>query len=203
MPAPPSRSRRTALRMLAGTAAVAPLAGAAWPRLAQAQALPPTPSCDAHEAPTARQTEGPFYKRSPPGRGSLVEPGMPGERLLLGGQVLTTGCRPLPGTVLDFWQADAKGEYDNDGFRLRGHVVADAGGRYRIETIVPGPYPGRTRHLHVRLQPPQGPMLTTQLYFPDEPLNLRDALYTPALQMSLARSRDAAQGRFDFILRVA
>ena len=31
------------------------------------------------------------------------------------------------GALLDFWQADAKGHYDNSGFRLRGHQFADAG----------------------------------------------------------------------------
>ena len=197
---PPWRSRRSALRMLVRTAATTPFV-AAWQQLAQAQALPLTPSCGANEAPTASQTEGPFYKRSTPQRSSLIEPGMPGERLLLSGHVTTTDCRSLPDTVLDFWQADAMGRYDNEGFRLRGHVITDAHGRYRLETIIPGGYPGRTRHIHVKLRPPGGRVLTTQLYFPDEPLNLRDAIYSPALQMSLAYSKDAAQGRFHFVVR--
>lgn len=196
----PLRSRRSALRWLARTAGVTPFV-AAWQQLAQAQSLPPTPSCGASESPTVSQTEGPFYKRSTPQRNSLIEPGMPGERLMLSGYVMTTGCRSLPDTVLDFWQADATGRYDNEGYRLRGHVIADARGRYQLETIVPGGYPGRTRHIHVKLQPPAGRVLTTQLYFPDEPLNLRDAIYTPALQMKLARGRDAAQGTFHFVLR--
>ena len=203
MPAdPPLRSRRSALRRLARTAGITPFV-ATWQQLAQAQSLPPTPSCGASESPTASQTEGPFYKRSTPKRSSLIEPGMPGARLTLSGYVMTTGCRPLPDTVLDFWQADATGRYDNEGYRLRGHVVADAHGRYRLETIIPGGYPGRTRHIHVKLQPLQGRVLTTQLYFPDEPLNLRDAIYTPALQMKLARGRDATEGTFHFVLRAA
>jgi protocatechuate 3,4-dioxygenase beta subunit len=203
MPAgPPLCSRRSALQVFARTAGITPWI-AAWPQLVQGQALPPTPSCGAGEAPTASQTEGPFYKRSTPQRNSLIEPGMPGERLLLSGHVTTTGCRPLPNTVLDFWQADATGRYDNEGFRLRGHLTTDADGRYRLETIIPGGYPGRTRHIHVKLQPPGGRVLTTQLYFPDEPLNLRDVIYTPALQMTLARGKDAAQGTFHFVVPAA
>ena len=128
---------------------------------------------------------------------------MTGDRLVLSGFVLTTDCKPLPGALLDFWQADAKGNYDNDGFRLRGHVLADAQGRYRVETIMPGAYPGRTRHIHVKVQPPGGRVLTTQLYFPDEPGNQRDGIYSPALQMALARGPEAAQGSFNFVLRRA
>ena len=195
-----SRSRRIALLALARGAGGVSLA-AGWPALLHAQALPPTPACGADEAPTAPQTEGPFYKRATPERTSLVESGMDGERLTLVGQVVTTGCRPLPGTWLDFWQADAHGQYDTEGYRLRGHVIAGADGRYRLETIVPGGYPGRTRHIHVKVRPPGGRVLTTQLYFPDEPLNLRDGLYMPALQMRLARDAQGANGRFDFVLR--
>ncbi len=39
-------------------------------------------------------------------------------------------------------------------------------GRYTLETIVPGEYPGRTQHIHVKVQAPNGPILTTQIYFP-------------------------------------
>jgi len=199
---PASRSRRRALRTLAQSAALTPLV-AAWPPLARAQTLPPTPSCGASESPTASQTEGPYYKRSTPLRSSLIEPGVTGDRLVLSGFVLTTDCKPVPGAVLDFWHADAKGNYDNEGFRLRGHVLADAQGRYRLETIVPGLYPGRTRHIHVKVQPSGGRVLTTQLYFPDDAGNQRDGLYAPALQMSLTRGGEAAQGSFNFVLRRA
>src|SRR3712207_6926313 len=48
-----------------------------------------------------------------------------------------TRCRPVAGALLDFWQADARGEYDNSGFRLRGHQFADSRGRYRLRTVVP------------------------------------------------------------------
>lgn len=199
---PASRSRRRALRTLAQGAALTPLV-AAWPALVRGQSLPATPSCGANESPTASQTEGPYYKRSTPQRSSLVEPGIAGERLALSGYVLTTDCKPVPGAVLDFWHADAKGDYDNDGFRLRGHVLADAQGRWQIETIVPGMYPGRTRHIHVKVQPPGGRVLTTQLYFPDDPGNRRDGLYAPALLMTLTRGPQQATGSFNFVLRRA
>jgi len=149
---------------------------------------------------TPSQTEGPYYKPNTPMRASLLEPGMPGTKLVIEGSVLTTGCKPVPRAMLDFWQADATGRYDNAGYRLRGHQLTDESGRYRLETIVPAEYPGRTRHIHVKIQAPGQPALTTQLYFPDGAENRRDSIFDPALVM---RVRDADGGRlatFDFIL---
>jgi protocatechuate 3,4-dioxygenase beta subunit len=126
---------------------------------------------------------------------------MPGRRIVIEGSVLTTDCRPISRALVDFWQADDRGEYDNAGYRLRGHQFTDDAGRYRLETIVPGHYPGRTRHLHVRVQAPNGPVLTTQLYFPDEPANQRDGIFTPELVMKV---RDVDAGKlatFDFVLQ--
>jgi protocatechuate 3,4-dioxygenase beta subunit len=71
------------------------------------------------------------------------------------------------------------------GFRLRGHQFTDGAGRYRLDTIVPGVYPGRTRHIHVRVQAPNGPLLTTQLYFPGETENRRDGIFNPKLLMAV------------------
>jgi protocatechuate 3,4-dioxygenase beta subunit len=133
-----------------------------------AQPLSPTPECRDADEPTLRQTEGPFFKPSSPERAELIEPGMAGQPIELVGFVLTRRCKPVPGALVDLWHANAKGEYDNSGFHLRGHVRADADGRYRFRTIVPGVYEGRTRHFHVKVAPPSGRLLTTQLYFPGE-----------------------------------
>jgi protocatechuate 3,4-dioxygenase beta subunit len=103
-------------------------------------------------AATPSQTEGPYYKPNTPMRASLLEPGMPGTKLVIEGSVLTAACKPVPRAMLDFWQADATGRYDNSGYRLRGHQLTNEAGRYRLETIVPAEYPGRTRHIHVKVQ---------------------------------------------------
>ncbi len=170
------------------------------PPPASGRTLPATPACEDGDEPTAAQTEGPFFTPDSPRRRSLLEPSMDGVGLVLTGTVLSTGCRPLAGTLLDFWQADATGEYDNEGYRLRGHQRADGGGRFRLETIVPAPYPGRTSHLHVRVQPRGGAALTTQLYFPGEPLNDDDGLFAEELVMALTGSGQSRRGRFDFVL---
>jgi protocatechuate 3,4-dioxygenase beta subunit len=100
------------------------------------------------------------------------------------------------------WHADETGEYDNRGFRYRGHVFTDAGGRFRFETILPAPYPGRTRHYHVKLVSAGRHLLTTQLYFPNDPMNARDGLYQRELDLALADAGERLAGRFDFVLDV-
>jgi protocatechuate 3,4-dioxygenase beta subunit len=150
---------------------------------------------------TPAQTEGPYFKAGSPQRASLLEPGLGGTRLVLTGRVLTTRCRPLVGARLDFWQANARGVYDNSGYRLRGHQATDANGRFQLTTIVPGEYAGRTEHIHVKVTPRGGSALTTQLYFPGVARNEEDGIFDSRLLM---RVRDTAAGRratFDFAVR--
>jgi len=149
--------------------------------------------------PTLRQTEGPFFTPNSPKRTSLVESGSSAARLVLIGTVLSAQCKPVPNALLDFWHSDEAGAYDNRGFRYRGHQHADAQGRYRLETIVPAEYPGRTRHIHVKVQAPGGRILTTQLYFPGDPGNKRDGLYRPELEMKKAGPGEAS---FDFVVQL-
>jgi protocatechuate 3,4-dioxygenase beta subunit len=121
--------------------------------------------------------------------------------LVLSGRVLTTGCRPIRGALLDFWQADAGGRYDNRGYRLRGPQLTDADGRYRLTTVVPGLYPGRTRHIHVKARHPRGRLLTTQLYFPGVGRNEDDPLFDRALLIAVRRGEGGRRrGHFDFVL---
>jgi protocatechuate 3,4-dioxygenase beta subunit len=104
--------------------------------------------------------------------------------------------------VVDLWHADENGEYDNIGFRYRGHVTTSPDGAFRFRTIVPALYPGRTRHYHVKVQAPGSRLLTTQLYFPDEPTNLRDGLFKRELLMRVADTGDGLAGRFDFVVNI-
>jgi protocatechuate 3,4-dioxygenase beta subunit len=178
-------------RRLLGTALVLPLIA----RPAFGQSAPLTPSCGNDTPP---QTEGPFFTPQSPEKISLLERDAPADaRFVLTGIVLSRQCKPVAGALVDFWHSDHKGEYDNDGYRYRAHQRTDGQGRYRFETIVPGLYPGRTRHFHVKVQAPGGRMLTTQLYFPGEPANQRDRIYRPDLEVKIARP---GEGSFDFVV---
>lgn len=188
----PAEGRRRAM-ITAATTAIA--IAASWP--IRSRSAPLTPGCG---APTHPQTEGPYFKRQSPRRADFVEPGIEGQTLMLTGGVSDAACRPIAGALIDVWHADAVGRYDNTGFRLRGHFFSDAQGRFALRTIVPGAYPGRTRHLHLRLQPPGGRVLTTQLYFPDDPGNPRDGLFDPALLMKIGGSGAVREAAFAFVL---
>jgi len=169
-------------------------------RRASGQPLSLTPACGESSEQTPSQTPGPFYTPDSPRRSSLVEPGSRAERLVVAGLVLSPRCAPVANALLDFWHCDEAGHYDNRGFRYRGHFFTDAKGRYRLETIVPGEYPGRTRHIHVKVQAPGGRILTTQLYFPDEPRNRSDWIYRPELTMQVSRKMGRRAARFDFVV---
>ena len=82
-----------------------------------------------------------------------------------------------PRALIDFWQCDARGVYDNEGYRFRGHQLTDAKGRYTLFTVVPGLYTGRTKHIHVKVQAPGEPVLTTQLFFPGVAGNASDGIF--------------------------
>jgi protocatechuate 3,4-dioxygenase beta subunit len=211
----PDETRRRVIRAIAfaPVALAAPsLLGLAGCSTSSADAastasLDPTLSCadDDDASPTQAETEGPYFKPSSPERTSLVEAGLEGTPLVVSGAVLTRSCQPVKGALLDFWHADDGGQYDNGGFRLRGHQYADADGKYRLETIVPGLYPGRTRHIHVKVQAPGHPVLTTQLFFPGEPGNARDGIYDASLLMKMADAPGGPgrKGRFNFVLDLA
>jgi protocatechuate 3,4-dioxygenase beta subunit len=146
---------------------------------------------------TPRQTEGPFFSPNSPKRINLVEQGSNAPRLVVVGTVLSAQCKPVANALLDFWHSDEQGAYDNRGFRYRGHQFADAQGRFRLETIVPAEYPGRTRHIHVKVQAPGRRILTTQVYFPGDPGNRRDGLYQPELEMKRVKEGVTS---FDFVV---
>jgi protocatechuate 3,4-dioxygenase beta subunit len=165
-------------------------------------ALAATPQiADEDDDPTPPLTEGPYFTPNSPRRRSIVPAGARGTALTLTGRVLTTAGRPVPRALIDFWQCDARGVYDNRGYRFRGHQLTDARGRYTLLTVVPGLYPGRTKHIHVKVQAPRRPVLTTQLFFPGVSANRSDGIYTAEC---LVRGWRLASGRrharFDFVL---
>lgn len=115
------------------------------------------------------------------------------------GFVLTRSCGPVAGALVELWHADDAGEYDNVGYRLRGHQFTGADGRYAFETILPGLYPGRTRHFHLKFQAPGERVLTTQFYFPGERDNARDRIFDPALLLQI----EGDLARYDVVLDLA
>jgi protocatechuate 3,4-dioxygenase beta subunit len=163
--------------------------------------LVPTPACGEEREATPSHVEGPYYKPRSPERRDL-RAGLPGGTLSLRGRVLSTSGEAISGALLDFWQADARGGYDNEGYRLRGRQFSSRGGGYELLTVVPGPYLARTPHVHVKVEPPGGRALTTQLFLPDHPRNRTDPLYREDLRMAVRAAAGGLEAVFDFVLRI-
>ena len=189
-------------RLLLATLAAPALGLATGPAGAQQPLLPATPACTDGDEATPPQTEGPFFTPRSPRRHDLRADGPDDPPVTLIGFVLSRQCRPIADAVVELWHADGSGRYDNVGYRFRGHQVSDVSGRYLFETIRPGQYVTRTRHYHVKVQVPGGPVLTTQLYFPGEARNRADFLFDPALLMDVQPDGAGQIARFDFVVDI-
>ena len=172
------------------------------PSTAAPATLTPTPACDDGDDATPAQTEGPYFTPNSPERTSLITSGITGTKLVLTGAVVNTRCEPVARALVDFWQADDDGEYDNQGYNLRGHQFTDAQGRYSLTTVMPGIYTGRTRHIHVKAQAPNEAVLTTQLYFPGEAQNASDGIFREECVINIADAASGKTGLFTFVLDV-
>jgi len=149
---------------------------------------------------TPELTEGPYYKSGSPEQADLYQTGMAGTKLVVTGYVYDTNCQPVGNAWLDFWQADASGNYDNSGYTLRGHQYTDANGRFQLTTVIPGLYPGRTEHIHVKVQAPNGKVITSQLFFPGVTQNDSDGIYNANLLLSITKTNDGLQGQYNFVV---
>ena len=116
--------------------------------------------------------QGPFYTPDAPNLSDvmLASASEPGQRLIISGIVRTLDCtQNIANAKIDIWHANDAGQYDNDGFNLRGVVFSNAQGFYMFESVLPGKYLNgpqyRPRHIHFKITPPGFPTLTTQLYF--------------------------------------
>ena len=130
------------------------------------------PSCEL----TMSTLQGPHYKEGAPLKKDLAK-GIEGEKLIITGKVFDFyDCKPIQGAILDFWQADATGKYDNEGFNLRGKVISDENGNYKLNTIIPANETNGNRtvpaHIHLKAwipDNPDDPVLDTQINFGGDP----------------------------------
>jgi protocatechuate 3,4-dioxygenase beta subunit len=177
-------ARRLFIGGLAG-AGIAPLA-----RVASAQT--------SGRAPSPAQTLGPFYPRNAGERPRATDADLlvvDGDRVLskgvpifLAGRVVDRRGNSVTDAVVEIWQCDANAVYHHPAggakaerdpnFQGYGVDRTDGKGDFRFRTIRPVAYPGRTPHIHVRVQPASGRPFATQLYLPDDPGNSRDFLFS-------------------------
>lgn len=111
---------------------------------------------------------------------SLAPPDRKGERLMVSGTLYASNrITPLPGALVEVWQADAEGRYG----RLRGQMQTDADGHYEFTTIKPGHYKvdclPMPAHIHYRLSYLDNEPIFQTLFFQDDPY-LTNILVEPA-----------------------
>jgi len=163
-----------------------------------------TPECDETET----NPLGPYYREGAPVRSDLAS-GQAGTVLLLEGIVLggPECATPLEGALLDVWQADDAGVYDNESpdFLFRGRLFTGADGRYSLRTVLPGRYelaPGQFRpaHIHLKLEAPAHRAIVTQLYFAGDPFNESDSMFLESLVVDPSVTGEGLAGSFTFVL---
>ena len=140
-----------------------------------------------------------------------------GERVIVTGRVLDGDGHPVPGTLVEVWQANAGGRYRHDGdrhpapldpnFSGAGRCMTDTEGRFRFVTVKPGAYPWknhpkawRPAHIHFSVFGRAFTQrLITQMYFPGDPL----FAYDPILHSVPEAARERLVARFDLDTTVA
>ena len=193
-------SCRRKLIQLGATLPVFPLLSGTQIADASNLSLDLTVGCISPVKKTHAQSAGPFFKRETPLRNDFRDEDKYGTPFQLFGFVKSRDCQPVPNALIELWHADSQGRYDNRGYKMRGHQFTDDKGRFIFLTTVPGRYPGRTLHYHVKVQASGQQLLTTQLYFPDEPANKKDWIFHQSLLMAIGSFNDVAAGRFDFVV---
>lgn len=170
-------------------------------------------------APTEDNILGPYYRAGAPFRGKVTPPLEPGKVLLISGRVWGVDSRrPLANAVLDIWQANAKGRYDNDEpknppakdvFLNRVRLLTDETGYYEFETVHPGAYQigpkeWRPSHIHYLVRVPGYKSLVTQLYFKGDPHNKTDDFIKESLIIDIREQKASGgsygAGTFDIVL---
>lgn len=190
---------------------------------------------DNRSCETPAQTQGPFYPKHEQADTDLDlthikghSEHAKGDIIYVSGQVMDDHYKPVPGALVDVWQANKHGRYHHEydtnpapldlNFQGWGQIRADDEGRYRFKTIIPGAYPvneewSRPPHIHFKVSKRGYHELITQMYFADHALNEKDRILLAlpesergkvivAFEAGLADDEPGAKrGQFNIMLR--
>ncbi len=154
-----------------------------------------------------------------------------GERIIVYGHLLDESARPVPGALIEFWQANAGGRYRHvkDGYNAPldpnfggcGRTITAEDGSFSFRTVKPGPYPWpngandwRPAHIHFSVFGHGfAQRLITQMYFEGDPhiplcpivrtIDDPEAIDGLIARLDMKRTipMDARAYRFDIVLR--
>lgn len=174
--------------------------------------------------------EGPYYRKNPPERRNYRRDDEKQRVLILMGRVYDQNGEPVPNARIDFWHADENGDYDTESdemlfygqqtttvgktVEIEGEQVKLKSGLYRLNSIRPGQYLNgdqyRPAHIHAKVWIDGAVVLTTQLYFADDPYNENDPWFSDKLLMEsfqelaeVLELRSTVESfKFDFVVQV-
>ena len=156
--------------------------------------------------PSAEMTTGPFFPVDfSAGASDLTRvegKAAAGEVIEISGRVTQLDGRALDNVLIEIWQADAAGRFDNPDFCGWGRAASDHQGIYRFRTIRPGALPGRLPHVNL-LVLYSGLMrqLQTAIFFENGKDPVLEAVPASRRALLVAQKVDARTFRFDIRLR--
>ena len=157
---------------------------------------------------------GPYYFENAPFRSTVAHINEPGQRLFISGSIKQSNCENfISGSLIEIWQANDAGCYgiveecetgnpENDYFNLRGKFFSNSDGYYSFESILPGYYGSRPRHIHIKITTPDGIELISQLYFENDPFCENDSWCQDADDriIALTENNFVLNGEIDLIM---
>ena len=151
--------------------------------------------------PTVEMTLGPFFPREFAAGVNDLAAGAHGEPIEVTGRVVQADGRALDNVVLEIWQADAQGRFDNPAFRGWGRAATDSARTYIFKSIKPGAAAGRAAHINfLILYSGLMRQLQTVMYFDHSPDPLLESLKDRSERL-VAKREGANRYRFDIRLR--
>ncbi len=148
---------------------------------------------------TENNPQGPFYKPNVPSR-DIANDAVGGQALTLDLVFQSTDCQYLRKKTIEIWHTDPSGNYDLKGYRFRTTHIVDY--KTSINTVRPGRYYDRglqryrPAHIHVKVSMSGYDLLTTQLYFPDDPYNIGDPFFKSSLVLNGFSEQPTGAGQY-------
>jgi hydroxyquinol 1,2-dioxygenase len=171
---------------------------------------------EAYRDATEATVFGPFFVEGSPEieAGGDIAGGAAGEPCWVSGTVTDSDGNPVPGALIEVWEADGDGFYDvqyaDDRTAARGHLLSDSDGGYRFWALTPTPYPiphdgpvgqllaatgrspMRASHLHFMVSAAGKRTLVTHIFVRGDELLDRDAVFGVKESLVMDFEREAA-----------
>lgn len=132
---------------------------------------------------------GPFFVKNTPQIVNLNTKNEKGIKMRVFGKVFKGEFedQPLSNVKIEIWHCDDLGKYHPTGngdisnyeveeISLRGYVITKDDGSYTFDSILPGLYGSRARHIHYKLTSKHHSSLVTQSYFKGDKRIAHDVL---------------------------